>query len=330
VTMAKSLGPSCDMSGKEDAGFQHETVLLKESVDFLMDSDFSEEKERLIVDGTLGGGGHSESLLMAGARVIGLDQDPAALEAASARLLSYGDLFEAVHSNFEEIDTVLKERGITGVDGMLLDLGVSSPQLDVAERGFSFRQDGPLDMRMNPEADRTAAELVNEESEEELARIFFEYGEERQSRKIARAIVNAREKKPFTRTSQLADFIAKVAPSYGRIHAATRSFQGLRIAVNRELEVLEVFLEKAGGLLNEGGRLVIITFHSLEDRIVKHYFKKCSRPWLDRPEWPEPRPNPDYQFELVTRKAMSPAEEEVEKNRRARSSKLRVVQKIKK
>jgi len=308
--------------------FEHETVLLKKSVEMLMAGCSEVGGRPLIVDGTLGGGGHSEALLEAGARVIGLDQDPHALKSASGRLTGYGGDFEAVRSNFENVDQVLAERGIEGVDGFLLDLGVSSPQLDVAERGFSFRKDGPLDMRMNPAVGRTAADIVNDEDEVELARVFFTYGEERKSRKIARAIVQEREKKPFLRTSELAGFIEKIAPSRSKIHPATRVFQGLRIAVNRELEVLETFLEKVGGLLRPGGRVVIITFHSLEDRIVKHYFRKTSQPWVDRPEWPEPRPNPEYQFELVTRKALSPTEEEVEKNRRARSSKLRAVQKI--
>jgi 16S rRNA (cytosine1402-N4)-methyltransferase len=280
------------------------------------------------VDGTLGGGGHSESLLQAGARVIGIDQDPQALAFASRRLAPFGERFEAVRANFAEIGSVLDRLGILEIDGALLDIGVSSWQLDAPERGFSFQAQGPLDMRMNPEGPVTAAVLVNTMDEEELARLFWTLGEEPASRRIAAAIVRERATHPFATTLELAACVEKVSPRRGRTHPATKVFQALRIAVNRELEVLSKALETIAGRLKPGGRLGVITFHSLEDRIVKQFFKARSTEWLDRPEWPQPRRNPEFQFRLLTPKPIEATPEEQTRNPRSRSAKLRGVEKL--
>ncbi|MCB1231726.1 MAG: 16S rRNA (cytosine(1402)-N(4))-methyltransferase RsmH [Verrucomicrobiae bacterium] len=284
--------------------------------------------EKWIFDGTLGGGGHSEALLRAGASVIACDQDLEAIVYASARLAVFGERFSAVHANFGSIDRILSESGVGAVDGILLDLGVSSRHLDAAERGFSFQKDGPLDMRMNFTEGRSAADLVNEEDEAELARIFWEFGEERASRKIARAIVTAREKQPFTRTLELAGLIASVLPRGGAKHPATRVFQALRIAVNEELVRLNEALAKSIDCLKPGGALAVITFHSLEDRIVKQFMRRHSEKTIDRPEWPAPKPNPEYFFDLPGRKPIAPSVEEQKANPRARSAKLRVAVRV--
>jgi 16S rRNA (cytosine1402-N4)-methyltransferase len=301
----------------------HESVLLDESTHYL-----EPEPGKLFLDGTLGGGGHSEQLLKAGAKVIGLDQDPAALSFARARLSEYSENFGAIQGNFRDFGEILDTIGIRGLDGVLLDLGISSKQVDDADRGFAFSKDGPLDMRMNPDADVTAEDLVNSCEAEELARIFYQYGEERASRKIARAIIEAREKEPIITTGQLARLVEKICPRKGRTHPATKVFQALRIAVNDELRSLETVLDEVPKWLRPGGRLVVITFHSLEDRIVKTFLKRNSSPMLDRPEWPEPRSNPDYNFKLVLQKGLAPSKEEVEMNPRARSARLRVAERI--
>jgi 16S rRNA (cytosine1402-N4)-methyltransferase len=284
---------------------------------------------KLLLDGTLGGGGHSSLLLEAGARVIGLDQDPEALAFAGARLESFSTegRFQLHQGNFRDFPTVLAGLGVTGVDGILVDLGVSSHQLDQAARGFSFMHDGPLDMRMNTLAGRTAAEVVNEDAPEELERILWEYGEERQSRRIVRALVQRRQEKPFATTGELAAAVESVVPRRGKTHPATLTFQGLRIAVNDELAALEEFLRAAPALLNPGGRLAVISFHSLEDRLVKRALLRLSTQWLDRPEWPEPRPNPDWCLRLVHRKSQEASEEEKKRNPRSRSARLRVAEK---
>ncbi|MFM7375262.1 MAG: 16S rRNA (cytosine(1402)-N(4))-methyltransferase RsmH [Chthoniobacterales bacterium] len=283
---------------------------------------------KIFLDGTLGGGGHSESLLAAGARVVGLDRDKEALQHASARLSAFGDRFRAVHANFSEAADNDIVRSFAPFDGALLDIGVSSRQLDSAERGFSFRHDGPLDMRMDSSAGETAADLLNTAPEEELARIFREFGEEPQSRRAARAIAAERERIAFARTGQLAALIEKVIPRRGRIHPATRVFQALRIAVNDELGALRRALETIPALLRGGARFAVITFHSLEDRIVKSFFRSGSEEWLDRPEWPAPRRNPDRCFLDLTRKPLEPDAEEVKRNPRARSARLRAVEMI--
>lgn len=300
----------------------HETVLLAETVEFL-----AAQPGRIIVDGTLGGGGHAEALLAAGARVIGLDQDPEAIAFARQRL-GDGPAFTAVQSSFAKAGEVLDALGIETVDGAMLDLGVSSRQLDAPERGFSFMHDGPLDMRMNPAAPITAADLVNTMSGNQLERIFRNLGEEPAARKVAARLVRDRMVQPFTTTRQLAEAIEAVIPRRGRTHPATRIFQGLRIAVNRELEALEEGLAVLASRLAPGGRFAVLTFHSLEDRIVKNYFRDHAAEFIDRPEWPEPRPNPLHTFKLVTRKPVVASDAEQRANPRSRSAKLRVVERI--
>ncbi len=301
----------------------HQSVLLEEVTHCL-----EPRPGKLYLDGTLGGGGHSEQLLKAGAKVIGLDQDPAALSFARARLSQYEENFGAIQGNFRDFGEILSTIGIKGLDGMVLDLGVSGNQFDDGGRGFSFSKDGPLDMRMNPESDLTAEMLVNECDAEELARIFYQYGEERASRRIAKFILEARAKAPIKTTVQLAELVARVVPKKSKIHPATRVFQALRIAVNDELRSLEAVLSEVPRWLRPGGRLVVISFHSLEDRIVKTFMKRTSSALVDRPEWPEPRPNPDYAFKLVLQKGLAPSPEEVASNPRARSARLRVAERV--
>ncbi len=306
-----------------EPAFHHVTVLAAEAVESLLPAP-----GKVVVDATLGGGGHSELLLRAGAEVWGIDQDPAARRAARHRLAGYGERLHILAGNFRNAVELLRGQGVAEVDGLLADIGVSSPQVDCAERGFSFLADGPLDMRMNPQAPRTAADIVNTASEEELADILWQYGEERASRAIARRIVQERTKTPFRTTLQLANTIAAVLPRKGRLHPATRSFQALRIAVNDELGALEQLLRTGLSLLRSGGRFAVITFHSLEDRAVKRFFEQVTREEIDRPEWPAPRPNPDYAARLVFRKPLTAGEAELAANPRARSAKLRVIEKI--
>jgi len=305
--------------------FFHTAVLLKEVLEVL-----APRPGETFVDGTLGGGGHAEALLEAGARVIGLDQDPEALNFAKEekRLHRFGEKFQPVRANFAHLAAILDELGLPDVDGVLLDLGVSSWQLDTAERGFSFQREGALDMRMDPDGPVTAADLVNTAPAAELARIFWQYGEEPSARRIAARIVGGRATRPFQTTMQLALAVEEVVPRRGRIHPATRIFQALRIAVNRELDALESVLGQAAARLRPGGRMAVITFHSLEDRMVKEFFKLRSTAELDRPEWPAPRPNPDYIFRALTRKPVVASAEEQRSNPRSRSAKLRAVEKI--
>lgn len=305
------------------ATFHHVTVLRSEAVEALKPAE-----GRVLVDATLGGGGHSELMLQGGATVWGIDQDPAARRAARKRLAAYADRLHIVAGNFRNAAELLRAEGLETVDGILADIGISSPQVDQAERGFSFLAEGPLDMRMNPAAPRSAADIVNSAAESELADILWQYGEERASRAIARRIVQERAKAPITTTTQLADIIATVLPRKGKQHPATRSFQALRIAVNDELGALDALLETGLSLLKSGGRFAIITFHSLEDRAVKRYFDRVTRPEIDRPEWPAPRPNPEYAARQVTRKPIVASEAELAANPRARSAKLRVIEKL--
>lgn len=279
---------------------------------------------KLIIDGTLGGGGHSELFLQAGASVIGIDRDPEALSHASARLAGYGNRFSTWEGNFSEATSHPFIRGGGRVDGWLMDLGVSSRQLDSAVRGFSFMREGPLDMRMGPSSPRTAADIVNGWGEADLTRILFEFGEEPKARRIAAAIVKRRAAKPFSTTTELAACIESAIGRHGKTHPATRAFQAIRMAVNEELESLAAALAAAPSILKPGGLLLIITFHSLEDRLVKRFLKHRSSKFIDDPGWPEPRPNPDFQFELPSRKAIAPSDEETSRNPRARSAKLRV------
>lgn len=281
---------------------------------------------KLIIDGTLGGGGHSEIFLESGAEVLGVDRDPEALAHARRRLSVYGDRFDTWQGNFASI--VDHPRILAGdkADGLLLDLGVSSRQLDAAERGFSFQKDGPLDMRMGPGSRYSAAEIVNGWSEEELVKIFYAFGEEPKARRIAAAIVQRRAQRPFETTLDLASHIEGTIGRHGRTHPATRAFQAIRMAANEELESLKTVLAAVPQILKPGGRLLIITFHSLEDRMVKHWLRQHAAPFIDDPGWPEPKPNPDRCFDLIRRKAIAPSPAETSRNPRARSAKLRVAQ----
>lgn len=310
--------------GKEQRmEFYHEPILGAEILEAMQPVEGKQ-----IFDGTLGGGGHSHLFLENGAHVVGCDQDAAAIEHASERLGGFGDRFLPVRGNFSQMDQILRDLGIEQVDGILLDVGVSSRQLDDPERGFSFREEARLDMRMDLRSELTAEIAVNEWEEAELVRIFREYGEERRARRVAAALVEARNEGRIETTTQLADLVASVVPKVGRKHPATQVFQAIRIAVNRELECLEEALAKAASLLAPGGVLAIISFHSLEDRLVKRFLRHTSTEMLDRPEWPEPKPNPDCVFRLPTRKAIVPGEEEREANPRSRSAKLRVAVKL--
>jgi 16S rRNA (cytosine1402-N4)-methyltransferase len=279
---------------------------------------------KFIIDGTLGGGGHSEIFLKAGATVLGIDRDPEALAHARAKLVEFGDRFSTWEGNFSCVQEIPAIQQGDRADGLLLDLGVSSRQLDSAARGFSFMREGPLDMRMGPSSPRTAAEVVNEWSEADLARIFFEFGEEPRARRIAAAIVKQRAVKPIKTTLELAACIEAAIGRHGRTHPATRAFQAIRMAVNEELESLAAALAAAPSVVKPGGRLLVITFHSLEDRMVKRFLRHRSTAFIDDPGWPQPRPNPDFQFQLLVRKAIIPTAEETSSNPRARSAKLRV------
>jgi 16S rRNA (cytosine1402-N4)-methyltransferase len=292
----------------------------------------------LFIDATLGLGGHAELILCASPinRVIGFDRDAEAIERAKQRLAPFGERFTAAHTDYRRIKAVLAERGIGTVAGVLADLGVSSYQLDTPERGFSFRSgqgvaaNSPLDMRMDRSQKLTAADLVKDLSERELARIIFEYGEERAARRIARRIVAERAKAAITTTAQLADLVVRAVHPKGhwRIHPATKTFQALRIAVNRELEGLDKFVADAVDLLESGGRLVVITFHSLEDRIIKQALRFQSGHCVCPPNQPECRCGTSRRVEVLTRKAIQPGEDEIAANPRSRSAKLRACQKI--
>jgi 16S rRNA (cytosine1402-N4)-methyltransferase len=279
---------------------------------------------KFILDGTLGGGGHSEAFLKAGARVLGIDRDPEALAHARARLAGFAERFVTWEGNFAGLQEIPEIQNGARADGLLLDLGVSSRQLNSPARGFSFMREGPLDMRMGPSSPHSAAEIVNQWDEADLVRVLFEFGEEPKARRIARAIVKQRALRPLLSTLDLAACIEQAVGRHGRTHPATRSFQAIRMAVNEELESLAAALTAASQVLKPGGRLLIITFHSLEDRLVKRFLRHRSTGFIDDPGWPEPRPNPDYQFQLLARKAITPTAEEISLNPRARSAKLRV------
>jgi 16S rRNA (cytosine1402-N4)-methyltransferase len=301
----------------------HVPVLADEVVTFLRPAPGI-----LFLDGTLGGGGHTERLLQAGARVIALDRDAEALAYAGTRLAPYAHRLILRQANYADAPAVLDSLGIEKIGGALIDIGVSSHQLDTAGRGFSLLHDGPLDMRMGADAATTAAELVNNAAPEELMRIFREYGEETSAGRIVSRLVQLRQTRPFETTGQLAEAVADVIPRTGRRHPATRVFQALRIAVNDELGSLQRGLDAISERLARGARFGVITFHSLEDRMVKRYFKHRSSEWMDRPEWPEPRRNPDHIFRLLTPHPIDPCPEEVEANPRARSAKLRIVERL--
>jgi 16S rRNA (cytosine1402-N4)-methyltransferase len=289
----------------------HEPVMVAEVLEHLEPA-----RGGVFVDCTVGLGGHARALLDGGAaRLIGLDRDPAALALAGTALAPYADRVELVHSDYRALDGVLDARRVAGVSGILADLGVSSMQLDEPGRGFSFRRDEPLDMRMDTTAGPTAAEAIRAADERTLADVIYEFGEERHSRRIARAIVEESGRKPIATTGQLADVVRRAIPrkGYSRIDPATRTFQALRIWVNRELEGLDAFLAGAVRRLAPGGRIVVITFHSLEDRIVKHTFRALQAAG-------------DLGLTIRTKRPVVPGESEVERNPRARSAKLRAAE----
>lgn len=315
--------PESNESSPSPLPFYHLPVLLQEVLDALKPAP-----GKLIFDGTLGGGGHSEAILQRGASVVAMDQDTEALTYAKSRLAGYGAHFCALKGNFRNFDSVLKEASVGGLDGMLIDIGVSSRHLDAAERGFSFGKDGPLDMRMDRDRNLTAADIVNTWSQEEIARILYENAEEPQARRIARAICQDRLSKPFHTTSQLADMIARICPKHSKKHPATLTFQALRCEVNSELPALRDFLAKAPQWLKPGGRLVVISFHSIEDRIVKQAFQQYAAPFIDRPEWPASKPNPLHCLHLITKKPLEASEAELQLNPRARSARLRAAERL--
>jgi 16S rRNA (cytosine1402-N4)-methyltransferase len=290
----------------------HEPVMVPQVLTLLAPA-----RGGLFVDCTVGLGGHGRALLEAGAsRLLGLDRDQAALAVASETLAAFRDRVELVHADYRDLDRVLDERGIGGVDGALADLGVSSMQLDGDGRGFSFRRDEPLDMRMDRSRGETAASLLVRAGEEEIADVIFRFGEERYSRRVARAIVNARAESPIETTGRLAAIVRRAVPQRGRqrIDPATRTFQALRIWVNRELDGLDAFLGRAAERLLAGARLAVITFHSLEDRIVKHAFRALA--------------GAGGALRLVTKRPLTPADDEVARNPRARSAKLRAIERL--
>jgi 16S rRNA (cytosine1402-N4)-methyltransferase len=306
--------------------FSHRTVLLRETVELL-----APDPGKLFLDGTLGGGGHAEALLEAGARVIGLDQDPRALEAARARLARHGDRFVAEHANFRDAAAVLERKGISEVDGALVDLGVSSAQLDDAGRGFSFQRQGPLDMRMDPTQGAPLAERLAGWDEKELERILRDLGEERFARPIARRIVSESRRGALTDTARLAETVASAIPrkAWPRgIHPATRTFQALRIAVNDELESLSDFLAVLPRIVARGGRAAAIAFHSLEDRMVKQSFARLATGCICPPGLPVCACGRTAPFRLLTRKAVKASAGEEAENPRSRSARLRAVERI--
>jgi len=315
--------PHLEKPDPEIPGAYHAPVMPEEVCAFLAPGP-----GRRILDATLGGGGHTRLFLDAGAEVIGADQDADALAYCAATLGDGGGRLRLLHTNFAAVAEALDGLGVELLDGVLLDLGVSSHQLDTAERGFSFHRDGPLDMRMDQSGSMSAAVLVNTAGRDELARIFREFGEEPHANRIASHLVRLRDARPFRTTGELAAAVCAVAPRTGPRHPATRVFQALRIAVNDELGALARGLETLSDRLAPGGRFAVITFHSLEDRMVKRFFRERSNEWVDRPEWPEPRRNPLHIFRLLTPSPIDPSPEETRLNPRARSAKLRVVERI--
>lgn len=305
--------------------FRHKSVLLEESIDALQI-----KPDGIYVDGTLGGGGHSYEIcthLSDKGRLIGIDQDEAAIEAATGRLERFKDRVTIVRSNYCNMKRELGRLGITSVDGVILDLGVSSYQLDEASRGFTYREDAPLDMRMDQRQTLSAKEVVNEYSEMELYHIIRDYGEEKFAKNIAKHIVSARNQKALETTGELIHVIKAAIPAKVRTvggHPAKRTFQAIRIEVNRELDVLENSLGDMIDLLNDGGRICVITFHSLEDRIVKNKFRECENPCTCPKEFPVCVCGKKSKGKVITRKPVIPSQEELEENSRAKSSKLRV------
>ena len=308
--------------------FSHKSVLLDECIEVL-----NIREDGIYLDGTLGGAGHSSEIVkrLTTGRLIGVDRDQVALKAAGERLAPYKDRVTLVHSNFSEIAAVLDELGLDQIDGMLFDLGVSSPQLDDAERGFSYMADAPLDMRMNRQDALSAWDVVNTWDRSELKRILYEYGEERYAPQIAAAIDRRRAEKPIETTLELTDVIRSAMPPQAlreKQHPAKRSFQAIRIAVNDELGAVSRMMEAAIPRLRKGGRLAVITFHSLEDRIVKSAMQQAAKGCTCPPEFPICVCGKKPQIKLVTRKPIISGAKELEENPRARSAKLRVAEKL--
>ncbi len=310
--------------------FEHKSVLLYETIDSL-----NVKPDGIYVDGTLGGGGHALEVckrLGTYGRLIGIDQDGDAIKAATERLKAYEDKVTVVRSNYENIKTVLEDLGIEGVDGIYLDLGVSSYQLDIAERGFTYREeDAPLDMRMDQRNEQTAADIINTYSEFDLYRIIRDYGEDKFAKNIAKHIVRERQIKPIETTGELSEIIKGAIPAKIRAvggHPSKRTFQAIRIELNKELEVLINSIDTMIDLLNPGGRLSIITFHSLEDRIVKTRFKTNEDPCICPSNFPVCVCGKKSKGKVITRKPIIPSEEEIEENKRSKSSKLRVFERI--
>jgi 16S rRNA (cytosine1402-N4)-methyltransferase len=317
-------------SNREDAGrYSHEAVLKDEVVRWLQPGP-----NRTYIDATVGGGGHSKVLLRAcgpTGTIIGIDQDPAALEAAGERLASLEGSAYLYRANFRELEELVASSGVERIDGILFDLGVSSYQFDTPERGFSYRADAPLDMRMDPERTLTARELVNSASRQELREILDEYGEERWAARIADFIVKRRKQSPLETTGELVKVIKQAIPAGARRsgpHPARRTFQALRIAVNNELENLKLGLEAAVNCTDPGARICVISFHSLEDRIVKHRFRFYEKDCICPPDLPVCRCDKQQELEVLTRGPITAGDEEIERNPRARSAKLRVAERV--
>ena len=310
--------------------FSHKSVLLKETVEGL-----HIKEDGTYVDGTLGGGGHAFYVcerLSGKGRFIGIDQDAAAIEAAGIRLLPYQDhiQIDIIRDNYQKIPQVLKELGISGVDGIVLDLGVSSYQLDTPERGFTYRVDAPLDMRMDQRQEKTAKDIINEYPETELYRVIRDYGEERFAKNIARHICEARKNKVIETTGELNDIIKAAIPIRARSaggHPSKRTFQAVRIELNQELTILEQSIDQMIDLLNPRGRICIITFHSLEDRIVKRIFRTNENPCTCPPDFPKCVCGKVSKGKVITRKPILPSEQELEDNKRSKSAKLRIFEK---
>ncbi|MBQ2732631.1 MAG: 16S rRNA (cytosine(1402)-N(4))-methyltransferase RsmH [Clostridia bacterium] len=308
--------------------FVHVSVLLKEAVDLL-----DIKPDGIYVDCTAGGGGHSSAIAerLTTGHLYSFDQDEDAIKAASERLAKYGDKVTVIRENFRNAAATLRSMGIEHIDGATADLGVSSYQLDNEERGFSYMADAPLDMRMDRRGTLTARDVVNGYSEEEIARILFTYGEEKFSRKIAAAIVREREAEPIENTLRLSDIIKNAIPAAARSgghHPAKRSFQAIRIEVNSELSIIEPAIKELASMLNEGGRISVITFHSLEDRAVKNAFAELSSGCVCPPSFPVCVCGRKPQMKIVTKKPVLPADSELETNPRARSAKLRAAEKL--
>lgn len=308
-------------------GFEHTPVLLNEIVQL-----FTEHHVTSFIDGTLGGAGHSSALLEAlpDARMLGIDQDPMAIKAASERLSAYGDRAQVIRGQYGNMAELASSVSFGPVDGILLDIGVSSPQIDSPERGFSFRFDGPLDMRMNPDAALTAADILNTYEEADLADIFYQYGEEHKSRQIARAVVKRRTTSSFKSTGEFAELVSSIVGRWNQhgLHPATRCFQALRIAVNDELGQLEKGLEAALSILSTNGILAVISFHSGEDRRVKNFFNFQSAECICPPGLPICTCGKVKTMEILTKKPIRPTDDEIKANPRAACSKLRAAKKI--